>query len=155
MRFDPATWLLTLRRRAGAIAWALLPALALAATSAPVCAAMVRSDPRPAAHAHGDAHAAHHTADHDAPAPPLCPHCPLDASYGNVGHAACIVTASQESDGVVHAGATDDRALPAVLAPSWRLPAASTVPPLIGARERAGPALAAVRLSFRHRVLLI
>jgi hypothetical protein len=155
MRLHPAISLLALRRRAVAIVWVLLPALALAAVSAPLCAAMVGSATHPATHTHADAHAGHHSSDDDAPAPPLCPHCPLDASVVNGGHGPCIVGASQDSDGVVQAGAASDRGLPAVLASSWMLPAASTAPPLIGARERAPYPVAAVALNLRHRVLLI
>ena len=159
------TLLGALRQRIRGVALALLPALTLAAASAPACAAMDAASGTPLSatqahdsHAHSSDSHAHAQHEHDSSSPAStepCPHCPLETGAANAGHAVCAVGDGQTGAAISQTSVGPD--LPAAaLLPHWMLPAADAIPPLIGARVRQRTTLPpAVPLNIRHCVYLI
>ena len=160
MWWHPSRWLNALRTRKRGILCALLPALALSATSASACAAMLGRHSHRGAEPHLVApHDAHHGLAHDqqpdAPSTRTCPHCPLDSGPANAAHSACAATDNPDQGPTAPIKDSSERA-PLSLVPSWRLPAARAAPPLLlSFREPTTALCGTVSLNLVHCVLLL
>ena len=158
-----------LRKRRRAIAWALLPAIALWAASGSACFAMLASATAagPSTEHAAEAHAGHHSsggasgshAQHGhTPAPmpapaPDCPHCPPGHVAADGAHSTCSVNTDAASSAAKSSPAGDATPL---LPVRWVPATVSAAPPLIRPTPSAAARRAAgVPIHLRRSVLRI